>query len=294
MNIASFSENALEQIVTLWNDSSPFQQCALAVIREKIFEDQGVPPKLRLAATVNSQVVGFCVGAVRPDTRRGHIKLIAVDPSLRRQGIGSALLEAVESALMAQAIQTIRVDEAAPNYLAPGVDQRNDEAYGFFQSHAYDVIGEAKNLSVTLVGQDFDTIEALQVGGMRMRRAIGNDWPSINELLAAHWPAWNGEISRAFQNDPISVHIAKRNRKVIGFSAYDANNVGTGWFGPMGTDPAARGQGIGRVLLLRCLNDMQSQGPDQATIPWVGPVEFYERHCGAVPSERFWRLEKRL
>ena len=81
---------------------------------------------------------------------------------------------------------------------------------------------------------------------------------------------------------------------MIGFAAHDANNVGTGWFGPMGTAPEFRGRRIGEVLLKRCLADTRAQGLTQATIPWVGPTEFYERTVRARITRRFVRLEKRL
>jgi len=52
--------------------------------------------------------------------------------------------------------------------------------------------------------------------------------------------------------------------------------------------------GIGAVLLKRCLNDIQAQGLERAIIPWVGPVDFYARHVGAVVHRRFHRMVKRL
>ena len=283
--------------MALWNHSSAYPTCDKSVIHEKVFADPGVLPEMRLVATIDSRLVGFCVGALRNDTPRGHIKLLAVDPAVRRQGIGSALLSAVEQALAAPTIGAIRIDEAAPNYLTPGLDERNQEALAFFGAHGYDVIGEAQNMSVDLTGRDFSTDaeeESLGERKITIRRASSEDRSAVDRLLDAHWPAWKGEIERAFRNDPISLHVALREGHVIGFSAYDANNVGTGWFGPMGTDPTATGQGIGRALLRRCLADLQSQSRQRATIPWVGPVEFYERHCGAVTSERFLRLEKRI
>ena len=86
---------------------------------------------------------------------------------------------------------------------------------------------------------------------------------------------------------------------MLGFSAYDANNIGasatgTGWFGPMGTAAAARGRGVGAVLLKRCLADMAAQGHAVSTIPWVAPVGFYAHHVGAHISRVFYRYEKRV
>ena len=81
---------------------------------------------------------------------------------------------------------------------------------------------------------------------------------------------------------------------VIAFAAWEANNLGMGWFGPMGTAPEARGEGIGRLLLLRCLEDMRNAGRRCATIPWVGPVPFYEQTVGARVWRTYIRYEKTL
>ena len=113
-------------------------------------------------------------------------------------------------------------------------------------------------------------------------------------IVAAHWPAWRGEVTNALRNDPISLHLALDPEGVLGFAAYDTNNLGMGWFGPMGTVPAAEGQGLGRVLLWRCLRDQKAQGHAAAIIPWVGPIAFYRRYAGARIARRFDRYAKRM
>ena len=62
----------------------------------------------------------------------------------------------------------------------------------------------------------------------------------------------------------------------------------------MGTAPELRGKGLGRVLLLRCLRDLRDLGYREAQIGWVGPLDFYARHCGAQVSRVFWMLRKEL
>jgi GNAT superfamily N-acetyltransferase len=62
-----------------------------------------------------------------------------------------------------------------------------------------------------------------------------------------------------------------------------------GLFGPMGVDQRLRGKGIGRVLARRALASLRDLGFAQALIPAVGPVEFYERACGARVVERLRR-----
>jgi GNAT superfamily N-acetyltransferase len=62
----------------------------------------------------------------------------------------------------------------------------------------------------------------------------------------------------------------------------------------MGTDPAARGSGIGRSLLLRCLLDQRAFGLDRAQIGWVGPVPFYADASGAFIERVFFLYQKAI
>ena len=194
-------------------------------------------------------------------------------------------------------VQTVRVCESAPNYLTPGVDCRYSAAPYFFDRHGYRRIGEACNMNVELPGRSFadaETERALADQGTSVRRARGDDRAAIEAMLDSRWPTWQAEADKALENDPATLFIALRGARVLGFAAWDANNRGTGWFGPMGTVEEARGQGIGRVLLFRCLDDMAGRGVSAATIPWVDPVDFYRQCAGAAVSRIFNRYEKEL
>jgi N-acetylglutamate synthase-like GNAT family acetyltransferase len=130
--------------------------------------------------------------------------------------------------------------------------------------------------------------------GIEVRRALRADAPALNAFLDSHWPSWRAEAAVALASEPATLHLALRDGRVVGFAAWDANNRGTGWFGPMGVDPRERGSGLGCVLLHRCLDDMRAQGHDAAVIAWVDNAPFYERCAGAVPSRNFARFEKLL
>src|SRR5690606_15045579 len=127
-----------------------------------------------------------------------------------------------------------------------------------------------------------------------VRRATPSDADSLRPFVHAHWPLWWGEVSQALANNPPTLFVAVERNRAVGFAAHDANNRGTGWFGPMGTDPDRQGRGLGKRLLDAALADMQNQGYPRAVVPWVGPVEFYVRHAGARPSRQFQRFRKPL
>ena len=79
---------------------------------------------------------------------------------------------------------------------------------------------------------------------------------------------------------------------ILGFAAYGSSRPS--WFGPMGTTAAARGRGIGSVLLRRCLADQRANGYDTAQIGWVGPMPFYSTAVGARVERVFFLYRKQL
>jgi predicted N-acetyltransferase YhbS len=52
-------------------------------------------------------------------------------------------------------------------------------------------------------------------------------------------------------------------------------------FGPIGVDAVFRGQGIGRMLLLRALEDQRALGYAYSVIGQVGATEFFARAVDA-------------
>lgn len=67
---------------------------------------------------------------------------------------------------------------------------------------------------------------------------------------------------------------------VQGFACYNVTRPD--YFGPTGVLESQRGRGIGRALLLQCLEALAAEGYAYAIIGGVGPAEFYERAVGAT------------
>ncbi len=299
MNVRPLEPGDTRPLLGMWNASARYDPMTPELFVEKTSGDPNYDPASALVCEENGRPLGFFMGVVRQsgDGPRGIVKLAAVAADHRRQGIGSGLLSAVESALARKGAKTVRVCESAPNYLVPGVDDRYRAAPRFFARHGYRPIGEARNMSVDVTSRSFTDPAAereLAGRGVIVRRAVTADRQRLMRLLDEHWAEWRPEVSMALANDPPSLHVAVRNGEPVAFSAWEANNRGTGWFGPMGTAPAARKLGIGRVLLFRCLADIARQGRREATIPWVGPVDFYNQCAGATVSRAFIRYEKVL
>ena len=98
-------------------------------------------------------------------------------------------------------------------------------------------------------------------------------------------PAADDAVPAADAAAPVpAVHVALKDGAYCGFAAHDGNNAGLGWFGPTGTWPAHRGQGLGEALLVACLADV-GEHHEHCEVAWIGPRPFYDKVAG-IESER--------
>jgi len=271
---------------------------AAPVAGEKLFGKTPSPHEtVVLGARVGGRLVGLAVVSGR------WLRLIAVAPDRRRRGIGSALLAEAEAHARGWGATRLRSGDQPGNYLAPGVDARNEETLKFLGARDFAEVARYENLLVPLLGNPRVTAEragelaeAAAARGYSVRRAHLDDGEAAIAFAgAAFAPVWAFEVERALENDPPGVHIAvARYGAVVAFACHDGNNRGLGWFGPAGTAPDARGLGLGQALLLPCLLDIAAAGHDEAVIAWIGPRKFYQDAAGAVDDRSFIVLEKVL
>lgn len=289
----------LAELTHLCNVALEHDRFTEALVSEKTVGSPMFDRELGLAEiSPDGRLAGFVCG-IRGE-RGGKpwvwIQLMAVHPAFRKRGIGSKLLNEFETRAKAGGARRISVMDS-PNYYMPGVDPMYTEATCFLAKHGYTKGHTNENLICDLWPERFDCrerIEALAVEGFEIRRAGPADRDGIDAFLSANFPEWKGEVFIALENNPPIVHICVHRGEVVAFAASEGNNKGTGWFGPMGTTPATRGKGIGAINLQLCLNDLADLGFRHAIIPWVGPVRFYARFCGARRHRVFWTYEKEL
>jgi ribosomal protein S18 acetylase RimI-like enzyme len=87
-----------DAIVSLWRTVFPNAPPRNDPVRD-IARKLAVQPELFLVALVEGRVAGTTLGGF--DGHRGWVHLVAVDPGLRRCGVGSALMREAESRLAA-------------------------------------------------------------------------------------------------------------------------------------------------------------------------------------------------
>jgi len=269
------------------------------LVNEKIFGDERYDSQSTLVEEQNGKIIGFIDGVYekREKGSQGWIKLLAVHPEHRQKGVGSVLLKKVEAYLIKFGIEYVTIMDSAPNYYMPGLDFRYTEGNCFLLKNGYEKTGENINLIADIGPGQFNVdsdIKRLSKEGVIIKRADKNNKEAVIKFLTQAFPSWLGEVNETFKNNLVSLYISIIDDKVVGFSAYDGNNRGIGWFGPMGVLPVMRGKGIGAILCELCLRDIALQGHKQSIIPWVGPVRFYSKVCNSRIDRLFWTYRKNL
>lgn len=126
-----------------------------------------------------------------------------------------------------------------------------------------------------------EKIRRLEEEGIIIRQALAPEKYLVTGWIKDNFsPAWASEGEVAFSNQPVSCFIATRDKELLGFACYESTCKG--FFGPTGVIEDWQGRGIGTALLLSSLNAMKEMGYAYAIIGGAGPVEYYEKACGAI------------
>jgi predicted N-acetyltransferase YhbS len=119
------------------------------------------------------------------------------------------------------------------------------------------------------------------IDGVNIRRAQPFEITPVRNFIEANFSvAWADEISVGFANQPVSVYIATRAGRVIGFAGYECTR--RNFFGPTAVIESERGRGIGKALLIASLWGLRELGYVYGVIGGAGPVEFYQETVGAT------------
>src|SRR5437016_10929526 len=123
--------------------------------------------------------------------------------------------------------------------------------------------------------------EPLNDAAVNIRRAQPFEIAPVREFIEKNFSvAWADEISVGFANKPVTVFIATRDGRVIGFAACECTRKA--FFGPTGVAEDERGRGVGKALLVAALWGLRELGYVYGIIGRAGPVEFYQEAVGAI------------
>jgi GNAT superfamily N-acetyltransferase len=218
-------------------------------------------------------IVASCVRA-----GSGYLRLLVVDPSSQRRGLGDALLAVAENDLAESPSITVGAD--APDYLFPGVESDQIAMLCLLERRRYER-GEANvNMSVDL--------HRLPPEPSGPHVAQTSDRDDLEAWTAAHWPFWETEILRCADRQRLM--ITRDDDGIAAVCCWDGAR--TGWVGPVAVRPSTIGQGRGRAVLVAALHRLRAQGASHAEIGWVGPLRPYADTVGARIHRVFFVYRK--
>jgi GNAT superfamily N-acetyltransferase/preprotein translocase subunit Sec61beta len=290
----------IEDLVKLFNEVYSYDKISPELMHEKIYDEESFLKDANFKVIKDGELKAFATGYIRfyEGKNTGWIKLMAAEDQNQLGPIMQQSFDKIENILIDHGAELIRFFDSFPNYYRPGIDPRYTAYVTLLHKKGYKKRRDNVNMIADLKGQDFNTEgeekELEKSENILIKRATVDDHDLILDFMETAFPVWIKEFEKTYQIDPIPLHIALKNDKVIAFSAHNCNNMGTGWFGPMGTSEEARGKGIGAILLKRCLKDIKESGLDQSIIPWVGPIGFYYEKVGAEVSRVFWNYSKEI
>lgn len=258
-------------------------------------------PVVALGAYRDARLIGVLLGSLAaPSNPAAHVDLVAVEPAHRRRGVARALVARAEQQFAGLGAREVRLAGNPPYYAWPGIDVRYTPAICAAEALGYARDSTAWNMTADLSGAESPALrttapaeQRLAGRGVTVRRAEPADLPALTAFVSEAFDGtWAAEVAESIGRDRAGCHLAERDGDLLGFAAWGSSRPG--WFGPMGTAPAAAGSGIGGVLLRRCLADQRAAGITQAQIGWVGPVRFYSGSAGAWIERVFFGYRRSL
>ena len=116
---------------------------------------------------------------------------------------------------------------------------------------------------------------------IRIKRAFVGDKEAILKIVEDNFQKnWVYDVEHALMEPVSKCYIATEDGEILGFACFDSS--AKGYFGPIGVNPARRGENIGKKLLIKTLESMREYGYGYAIIGWVSEAEqFYRKTVGA-------------
>lgn len=251
-------------------------------------------------ALEDNEIVGFILGKIWNNNYSidsykdcGWISLIYVEPKHRKKGIGSLLIEKAINVFKKLNKKTIYIGRDVHNFF-PGlpIDMIKDLPFylknGFEYSYqTHDLISKNNSLIPLKNNQDLYTF----------RCATIDDKNNIINFINKNWPGrWTYEVIEYFEkggNGNEYFICLDNNKNICAFAkvCYPTTNIDLisnsftwykrflkpGGVGPLGVDPAYRGNHLGYDIVAGAVNELLKANATEIIIDWTGLLEFYRK-----------------
>jgi GNAT superfamily N-acetyltransferase len=208
-----------------------------------------------------------------------HVRLLAVEPSVRGRGQGHVLLETAESDALDAGHNALTIGADPAYFLWPGAPAHETALLCLLERHHYSRTEFNFDMAVDLAAVPPDP------GGHVLAGPAERD--EIDVWMAEHWPNWRLEVLRALDKGNLVVARdgSDDGSDISAFCAFEVNRAGL--LGPVAVRPDLLGKGRGRGVLLGALHELHRRGLRSVDVVWVGPVVPYAAVGGVVSNVYF-------
>ena len=267
-----------------------------------------------LVALHRRRVVGFGMLEIertawgRQDT--GYILALVVDPEFQRQGVGTALLAALEERLRREGCTKVQVAGGASRFWS-GVPDDLPAAVSFFRARGYDLAQAVYDLVLPLdnwvPSPRYQC--ALEREGITVAAAMARDAGRLLEFELRESAGWAPAMTTFFGAGDIgNVLMLRRADEIVGTlftytpsSRFRGANLvwerllGTsmGGMAGVGIAKAWRGKGLGAAMCEAAASHVRNAGANCCLSDWTLAVDFYAK-IGASVWRKFFRGGKTL
>ncbi|MGW1339977.1 GNAT family N-acetyltransferase [Kribbella sp. NPDC002412] len=286
--IRSFQVGDGPALAAAWTAAAPADPIGYQRFRDLFLLDRNFDPAGLQVAVVDDRVVGAAyavrrlVAAAGSDLEpsAGWIPFFFVHPDHRGRGLGRSLLTAALDWLRSHGRSEAFFSSYTPNYFLPGLDAaRYPGALRLLSALGFERQYDAVAMDRSLVGYEIPAEVRAQIAGLT---ADGYSFgtPSGDELtslIAIAGDEFNPDWARAIREAvvaglPLERIVVARDPagRLLGWAMHGTYEGVIDRFGPFGVLPAARGTGLGKVLLHLTLERMAGLGAHSAWFLWTG------------------------
>lgn len=295
-------------IVGSWNASVGRDPVDLDRFCDDVLLDPNFDPAGLIVTCSGGEIVGaaYAVRRLVPvigtdlESDTGWVPFFFLDPAERGHGIGRRLLGAALEFLQKSGVAQVDFACYTPNYFLPGIDP---ECYpagtatlrsaGFVTR--YSPVAMDRPLRDVATPADVRALEQQRAtDGYRISHPAREEIREVISFVAAEFAVDWGEAIRDFAlrgRDLRQILVLRdRAQQIVGFCMYGAYRGIRERFGPFGVAETLRGTGLGKILLYRCLRQMQATGLHNAWFLWTGeesPAGHLYRRAGFTFTRSF-------
>ncbi len=308
-----FRDDDTGPLVDLWNRCFPGETMEPDAFRSKIRRSPWFSPSGCLVAAQGSRLVGLAVTSRRwarpggPAQTRGFIECIGVDPAVRRQGVGSLLLDRALQHLRAQGCRSV---ETGP-FRVPCAETGEtvlEAGMAFFARNGFEIM---------FLGQEFRhlphlwhprgvtqrLIPRLRAQGVEIRTAQEEDRAVLADSIRRWGYPQGANLSGGLEVERMqSFVVATREGRIIGtcrwhrldrLVSYDevgwiwaaaARAREVGYVGGLYVDPRCRALNVGAAMTAQALDAVFESG--------CGEVRGWAASPGLQTRYRRWGLQR--